>query len=98
MASKEYNRRFSGMSLTALRKYAKDVHGLMGLSKAPREIVQAAINVARQAKPMASTARSLAYHEQRFANDHRQPSWLNSPLTDRQRRRIRKHNRKAQGR
>lgn len=64
MATEAYNRRFNRMSLTALRKVAKEEYGLSGLSKAPREIVQAAINQARQAKPKDNVARMDAYYAQ----------------------------------
>src|SRR5687768_1099657 len=64
MASPEYNRRFSAMSLTALRKYAAEEYDLKGLSKADRATVQAAINRARQAKPINNDTRERSYREQ----------------------------------
>ncbi len=93
MASEQYNRRFSAMSLTVLRKVAAEEYGLTGLSKAPRERVQAAINVARQAKPMDYDTRVDAY--QAIRNLPKRADLRR--LTARQLRRINKKNRKARG-
>lgn len=86
--------RFSDMSLTSLRAYAKDELGITGLSKAPRGVVMAAVNAASQPKPMDNEDRLDVYYRQRRIH------WLGSnisKLTARQRRRIRKNNRKARG-
>lgn len=76
----------AGMSLTALRKHAKDDLGLVGLSKAPRDVVIAAIRGASQPKPMSNAQRCDNYSRQNGTPDR---------FTARQNRRIRKGIRKA---
>lgn len=79
---------FSSMSLTALRRYAKDDLGLKGLSKSDRETVMAAILAAVKPAKTSIRRRTLAYEAQR--NGGR--------LTPRQTRRLRKNANKALGR